>query len=121
MKVLHSTKDSMNKIDREVMDQRYLFAMVITKKHSYNIHTNKEMVENSKEKWAKKMSTECPAIETQKADNMVHSENIYLVLTIRQTISYILGIYIYLPEPKSPALKGLILYSGGSGGMRDRH
>lgn len=48
------------------------------------------MVENSKEKWAKKMNTECPATETQKADNMVHSENIYLVLTIRQTLSYIL-------------------------------
>lgn len=35
MKVFHSTKDSMNKIDREVMDQRYVFAMAITKKDSY--------------------------------------------------------------------------------------
>lgn len=44
------------------------------------------------------MNTERPATETQKADNMVHSENIYLVLTIRQTLSYILGIYIYLNQ-----------------------
>ena len=30
--------------------------------------------------------TQCIAIEIQKADNMVHSENIYCLVTMKQTL-----------------------------------
>lgn len=61
------------------------------------------------------MNTECPAIETQKADNMVHSGNIYLVLTIRQTVFYILGIYTYLNQRALPS-RGLYDILGAAEG-----
>ena len=43
------------------------------------------MAEHSKEKWVKKQ-IQCPAVETQKADDMIPSEDIYCVPTMRQAL-----------------------------------
>ena len=75
------------------------------------------MAENSKEKWAKKQ-TQCPAVETQEADNTIHSEDIYCVPTMRQALFQTLCL---LKRTQQTALPSRGLYSGGSGRVRDRH
>lgn len=81
-KVFCSTNDSMSKINRETTAWSYVFAMVITERTNvYNIRTNKEMAKAPKE-----MNAQHTAMETQKVDNIIHSENIYYVPTRRQTL-----------------------------------
>lgn len=121
MKVFHSTKDSMNKTDREAMDQRYVFAMAITKKDSYLSYTHQQ---GNGRKLKGKMSKED---EHRVSSNrnpkgwQYGSLRKYLFGADCKTDTILYSWYIHLPEPKSPALKGLTLYSGGSGGMTDRH
>lgn len=82
MKAFCSTKDSMSKVNREVTAWRSVFAMAVSgRTNIYNTHTNKEMAKDPKA-----MNTQYTSIETQKVDNIIHSENIYYVPTRRQAL-----------------------------------
>lgn len=94
-----STKDSMNKVNREETVCRYVFAKSVRGRTKiYNIHNKKDMAKDPKE-----MNTPYTAIVTQKVDNIIHSENIYSVPT----------------KSKESCSQGS-LCSGGNGGIGGR-